>query len=313
MKKPIKCPYCQNTHLKFLFKSKDRMFPIKGDFEVWKCQACKLVFLNPQLSKAQLVKYYPSKKYYAYTNYDNQGLLAKIREYLIKHYYKPNFISILISLVIHNVPAIPSFVEHGKVLDLGCGTGDTLISLKKLGWNVYGMDMDKNALLIAGKRGLKQLRLGTYEDLDVYNDHNFDAIRLYHVIEHLDQPWDCFKLLKKKLKKGGELIVGTPNINCLLARITGTYWYNLDSPRHLFLFTPRTLRNMAEKEGFKMKSIEFCSAGGIAGSIQYWLKDKYNIKIDLIHKLWFILLMYPLEWILDKFNTGDVFVMRFTY
>ena len=170
--------------------------------------------------------------------------------------------------------------------------------------------MDKNAISIGVKMGLSNLKLGTYKDLVKYPDNYFDAIRLYHVIEHLDEPVLCLRLIKKKLKRKGELIIGTPNMESIVSKLFKSHWYNLDSPRHFFLFSPATLGRLVEKEGFRVKKIEFCSAGGIAGSLQYYMGDILGKKIDLIHKFSIVLLFYPLEWILDKLHVGDIFTLK---
>jgi len=310
MRKTNSCILCGSSESISLYSTSERMFGYGGNFFLKKCSKCSLTFLNPKLSEAQLKKYYPSEDYYIYNTSIKKGAIGIIREYLIKHYYSPNFLSLLISTFIKNVPAIPSYCKNGKILDLGCGTGDTLVLLKKLGWDVYGMDIDKNAISIGKKRGLNNLKLGTYKELDKYPDNYFDAIRLYHVIEHLDNPSLCLNLIREKLKKGGELIMGTPNMGSLVSKIFKSYWYNLDSPRHLFIFSPRTLGKLSEENGFLVETIEYCSAGGIVGSIQYFINDLFDKKIDLVHKFSMIVLFYPVEWVLDKLHLGDVFTIR---
>lgn len=310
MKEVIECIICKSNKFTFQYHSQDKMFNLPGKFSVKKCLACSLVFLDPQPEESQLKNYYPSKKYYAYNKSNAKGFLGILREYLVKHYYSPNFLSSLITTFIKNVPAMPSNAKNGKIFDLGCGTGDTLMLLKKLGWDTYGMDIDERAISIGRKRGLNNLKLGSYRDLDRYPDNYFDAVRLYHVIEHLDNPALCLSLIRKKLKKNGELILGTPNIQSFISNIFKSRWYNLDSPRHLFLFSPGTLRKLTEKEGFLVKNIKFCSAGGLAGSLQYYIEDTFGKKINLINNLTAILLLYPIEWFLDKLSLGDVFTLK---
>lgn len=310
MKKTNSCILCGSSESTLLHTTSERMFGYGGNFFLKKCGKCSLAFLDPQPLESQLKKYYPSHDYYIYNKSSKKGQIEIIREFLIKHYYSPNFLSLLIATFIKNVPAMPSYVKNGKILDLGCGTGDTLVLLKKIGWDVYGMDIDKNSISIGKKRGLNNLKLGAYRDLDKYPDNYFDAIRLYHVIEHLDDPSFCLSLIRKKLKKRGELIMGTPNMESWVSKIFKSCWYNLDSPRHLFVFSPLTLRKLTEKNGFSVKKIEFCSAGGIVGSIQYFINDFFNKRIDLIHKFPLIVLFYPFEWILDKLHCGDVFTIR---
>lgn len=195
-------------------------------------------------------------------------------------------------------------------MDIGCGTGDTLVQLSELGWRTYGMEIDKEAVSIARKRGLAHVRLGSYTSLTQYPDNYFDVIRLYHVIEHLDDPNTFLTLAYKKLKKEGELIIGTPNTNSLIAKLARTYWYNLDSPRHLYVFSPKTLRWILTKHGFSIKYTDYCSIGGIVGSIQYFSNEKFGVRKKFIHNAWAIILFFPLERVLDWFRQGDVFIMH---
>lgn len=302
------CILCGSSKFEFMFFSRDRMFNLPGDFTVKKCSQCSLVFLDPQPSQKLLKKHYPSQKYYSYSRSKERDLFKIIRDYLIGRYYSPNVLSLFISTFIQNIPAIPSIVKNGKILDIGCGDGDTLALLRKLRWETYGLDIDSRAVETARRRGINA-KLGSFRQLSKYPDNYFDAIRLYHVIEHIDNPSLCLSLVRKKLKKEGELLIGTPNINSPLANIFGSYWYNLDTPRHLFLFSPETLGKLLSKNNFVIKKIEFCSAGGIPGSLQYVVGDLLNRKINLI-KIPIVLLFYPLEWFLNKLGAGDVFVVR---
>ena len=304
------CIICGPSKFIPLYETRDRMFDFSGKFFLKKCNACSLAFLDPQPLESEIKKHYPSKAYYAYSKGNEKGFFELLREYLVSHYYSPNFLSRTFTTCIKNVPAMPSYIKGGKILDVGCGTGDTLVLLKKLGWDTYGIDMDKGTIAIGTKRGLHNLKLGTYKDLAKYPDNYFDAVRLYHVIEHLDDPALCLRLIRKKLKRKGELIIGTPNMESIVSKLFKSHWYNLDSPRHFFLFSPATLAQLVEKEGFRIKKIEFCSAGGIAGSLQYYIGDMLDKKIDLIHTFVIVLLFYPVEWILDKLHVGDIFTLK---
>lgn len=288
------------------------MFELPGTFSVVECQKCSVVSLRPMLSQKEVSVYYPSQKYYAYGTTGKESFFSRLRAYLIQRYYHPTLVSKFLTMLIPKVPAIPKEIKGGKILDVGCGVGDTLVLLKELGWETYGMDIDAKAVMIAKKRGVDHVRVGFYQDIISYPDNYFDAVRLYHVIEHLDNPLRCLRLVNKKLKKGGQLIIGTPNAKSFLSHLFGTYWYNLDAPRHLVLFSPITLEQAVKRTGFRSVTIEFCSAGGLLGSIQYFLREKFGIRWNLIHTQWLVLLFYPFEWLIDGMKKGDVFVLRGT-
>lgn len=311
MTKITKCIVCDGKEFIYLFKTHDRMFNISGEFIVKRCKLCGLIFTDPQPTQAILKKHYPSKDYYSYQDTEKKGFFYHLRSYLVKHYYKPTLFSYIFSSLIQNVPAMPK-KQGGKILDVGCGTGDTIALLKELGWDVYGLEIDKKAVLIARERGLLHVKYGGYEEIDSYPNNYFDAIRLYHVIEHLDNPTACLQMIYKKLKPGGEIIMGTPNVDSLTSRVFKKLWYNLDIPRHLFLFSPKTLSRITKKEGFSHIKIEFCSAGGFVGSIVYILNNFTKKRYDPNNFLWLFFVFYPFEWLFDKLRIGDIFILRAT-
>ena len=305
----MKCIICGQSLWNFIFDAKDRMFGVPGVFKEYRCDSCGLIAIHPQPTELKLARYYPSTKYYSYADTGKQSFFGRLRSYYISHLYSPTFISRLLNLFVH-VPAMPIKKIHGKILDIGCGSGETLVQLQSIGWEGYGLDMDKKAIEIAQKRGVKHASYGTYKDLKMYLDNTFDVIRLYHVIEHLDDPRRVLALIRTKLKVGGELIIGTPNENSLVSRIFKQYWYNLDCPRHLYLFSPKTLRILVKQCSFINYTIEFSSAGGWIGSIQYVIEELFSADLDLINRQWLVILVYSLEWILDRLRWGDVFVLR---
>ncbi len=286
------------------------MFEMKGTFSIVRCLKCSLVSLFPKLSQKEVSQFYPAKKYYAYGVADKANFFLRLRKYLVGQYYHPTLLDRMLTMVLPKVPAIPKEIKGGKILDVGCGVGDTLVLLKNLGWDTYGIDIYQKAVRVAQKRGVDHVRVGFYQDIALYPDDYFDAIRLYHVLEHLDDPMRCLQLIKKKLKKDGQLIIGTPNVDSFLSRIFGSYWYNLDAPRHLVLFSPQTLSRAVVQSGFHSPRVAFCSAGGLLGSIQYVLMEKFHLRWNLIHTQWLVMLLYPLEWIVDTIKKGDVFVLR---
>ena len=111
---------------------------------------------------------------------------------------------------------------------------------------------------------------GRFEDVD-YPDSFFDVITMYHVLEHLYDPREALSKAYQLLRSEGLLVVAVPNFDSLQARLFRQRWYHLDAPRHLYHFTPRTLKMLLHKAGFKVLETRWFSIehdwAGIAGGI----------------------------------------------
>jgi len=303
------CILCSSSRKTIgLFPAKDRMYGLPGTFKIEKCRKCGLWQSTPKLKTKEISKYYPSSSYYSYVE-NGKSVFSRLRKYLIYRFYFPTVFSKIIFTFINTVPAIPQLRPHGKIMDVGCGNGETLRSLKKYGWDVYGLDIDAKAVAYAKRKGLEHVKKGGFERLKIYPDNYFDVIRSYHVIEHLSDPVAFINLAYKKLKKGGECIIGTPNSNSVHANLFKSFWYNLDTPRHQFVFNPINLSRLVKKAGLSITDIQYCSGGGFLGSMQYFLSEIFHMKINVINNPFFFFLFYPFDLLSDKMRKGDVFVL----
>jgi 2-polyprenyl-3-methyl-5-hydroxy-6-metoxy-1,4-benzoquinol methylase len=139
--------------------------------------------------------------------------------------------------------------KRGRLLDIGCGNGDTIARLADLGWTVSGIDTDEAAVKTACARGL-DARPGELREQD-WSDDPMDAVTLSHVIEHVHDPIQLLERCLNCLKPGGRLVMVTPNVDAWMHRRAGQNWLGLDPPRHLCLFTARALADAARRAGFR--------------------------------------------------------------
>jgi 2-polyprenyl-3-methyl-5-hydroxy-6-metoxy-1,4-benzoquinol methylase len=164
--------------------------------------------------------------------------------------------------------------NSGKLLDIGCGSGQFLAKMQHLGWEVVGLDSDERSVKLAKKRFNLDVRKGTIEQV-YFPEDAFDAITMSHVIEHLVDPIGSLRECRRILRKGGKLIILTPNIESLGSRIFGHAWFPLDPPRHLYLFSSSSLRICAERANLNIQELRTTarSAYGTWG-ISYLIQKK---------------------------------------
>ena len=172
------------------------------------------------------------------------------------------------------------------ILDFGCGAGHFLDSARIRGCETIGMDFSKTALEQVALRGHRALSI-TETDWDTLRDGSISFIRVNHTIEHLYDPKTILERLFRKLAPGGRLHIATPNSDSLSASNYLSFWLGLDCPRHLIIFTPKTLFSLASEYDFS--SIEIIQEPAIKDIVRshfYYEEKKRNLnRNDLEHAL----------------------------
>jgi len=235
----IKCFLCGSNDVNKILECKDYRFNLSKDvFELVQCKKCGLIYINPMPVADELKKYYPE-------NYYNQGTLSNK---IIRIY------SILMEKI--KVYEISYYKNSGKILDVGCGTGDFLFSFNKNKWDRYGVDVSKEACEIA-----KSKLGGNIYNNDLikckFPEKYFDVITLNHVLEHFEDPLIEMKEIFRILKDDGILFIRVPNIESIQFRMTREYWLHLDVPRHLFFYSKKTLEKLLNKAKFETIKISY--------------------------------------------------------
>ena len=139
--------------------------------------------------------------------------------------------------------------EARRVLDVGCGDGALLASLRDMGWQVEGQEVDAQAASRAKEQYDIDVHVGEIEHIDL-PEAAFDAVVMNHVVEHLPKPLLVLRRARALLKPSGELIATTPNCRSFGHARFGCEWRGLEVPRHLQVFSTITLQRLAETAGF---------------------------------------------------------------
>ncbi len=267
------CLLCDSKGLLLYHQMRDWIFNAPGVWSLFRCPKDGLVWLNPRPTVESIAKVYAA--YYTHSLAQDQSCVwifikNKIFNSVLKAKYGYNSLpgglgSVLIGKVLSTfVPmakessgGMVNWVKgppQGKLLDVGCGNGNFLSIMQKLGWEVWGVEPDPQAAKIAQELLRDTIIIGTLEPAG-FPDNSFDVITAVHVLEHLHQPLGFLQESLRVLKPGGRLIIITPNTNSLGHRLFGKFWKALEVPRHLFLFTPALLGACLEKAGFRIESL----------------------------------------------------------
>jgi SAM-dependent methyltransferase len=127
----------------------------------------------------------------------------------------------------------------GRILDAGAGRGRLVGELRRRGYAARGID--------PSGRGENVSPVSIAE----HADSGLDAVVLWHVIEHLDDPLSALERVRAWLRPGGVLLVGVPNAASLQAKVAGPGWLHWDAPRHRLHLTPRGLATLLSRAGLE--------------------------------------------------------------
>jgi 2-polyprenyl-3-methyl-5-hydroxy-6-metoxy-1,4-benzoquinol methylase len=231
------CPVCGSSDIHPLLTAKDHS--VSGEeFVIWQCQSCTLRFTQDVPDESSIGPYYQSQDYISHSN-TSKGLLNKLYQAVRKF-----------TLGQKSGLVISHTTNHGRILDIGAGIGAFLNEMKGKGWDIEGIEPDYGARQQA--KNLFAIDLKPTPELQHIPHDSFDAITLWHVLEHVESLQDYVALLKQLLKKNGKIFIAVPNYSSLDADLYGNRWAAYDVPRHLYHFTPRSIEVLVQKHGMKI-------------------------------------------------------------
>lgn len=194
---------------------------------------------EPQPTTLELTSYYKSDAYISHTD-SKRSITDKLYQ-IVKKYalYK-------------KLQLINSFKTSGKkLLDVGCGTGDFLLTCKKKGWNVTGVEPNIKAKKIA----VDKLNAELFSNITLISSQKFDVITLWHVLEHVPNLTAHIENVKSLLKTNGVLIVAVPNFKSYDATFYKQFWAAFDVPRHLWHFSKQAIQGLFSKQRMEVVKI----------------------------------------------------------
>lgn len=145
-------------------------------------------------------------------------------------------------------------VKRGELmLDIGCGSGLSLLEAQALGAQVRGVEADPNVRRIADELGL-EIHIGSLHD-EPFPGERFDLVVLNQVIEHVPEPDKTLVLLHSRLQPGGRVVLVFPNARSFWCRLSGSRWINWHVPYHLHHFSRDGFTQMARCCGYRVNVV----------------------------------------------------------
>lgn len=249
------------SELKTYLKTQDFLLS-NEEFELLYDDRVELLLTSPKPDK--LEPYYESEEYISHQ--DNKSSLLDIIYQLVRaHTLK------------QKVKLINKFSDKGRsLLDIGAGTGDFLKTAAKSNWKCYGVEPNTAA---RGKAISKNLNI--IQSLKELTEKKFDAITLWHVLEHIPDLEIQISKIEKLLNDNGTLFIAVPNFKSHDAQYYGRFWAAYDTPRHLWHFSQHSISTIFKNHGFKVINTKPMLFDSYYVSL---LSEKYKTGKSQIHK-----------------------------
>jgi len=223
------CNFCESGRIKDSFKWEEFISTPQGvvrvGLNIFICEDCGFIFLNPQPSEELLEYYYRTDKKALI-----EGGSIRYRE------QQAGFIAQKIE-------------GRGKAFDLGCFDGTLLHYLKAEGWEVAGCDLNEEAIEVSRSKYGIEIQKAGMGDVKL-EDGSTDLLTLVHLLEHMEDPDEALRWCRRKLAERGHLYVMVPDAG----RMFSNSIYGYFSFPHLNYFTMGSLKNYLRKNGFEIVS-----------------------------------------------------------
>jgi len=235
-----RCPLCESSNELVLYSF--------GPCNIVTCKQCSLVYLNPRLKESIMRSMYQSNAYFfqkGSAGYHDYALQEKSLRLTFQRFLSE----------LHK-----RGMTSGRLLEIGTGYGYFLDEAKKYFSHISGIELSETAAIYAKKLSGGDIHNGTVSAMPAeWTD--LDIIVLINVIEHVYEPVEFLLYIKQKLRNGGRIVIGTPDIGSFWFRILRKRWPSFKIPEHVTFYSKKTLTVLMQKPGFtQIQEIPFLHA-----------------------------------------------------
>lgn len=268
------CNLCGATESFPMYTFRDTDREILGEFLLHRCLRCGLMYLSPRPTQETMEAYYPEE----YEPY--RPAIGDERWALMRWMRRRKLVTKRRLIERYGGKT------RGRLLDVGCSTGLFLQEMARAGWQVAGVEPIASAADYARCRFGLDVFQGMLAEAP-YDPISFDVVTFWDVLEHTFSPIDDLNHAARLLRPGGLLIANVPNWDSPDRWLFGRYWLGVDPPRHLYVFTRRTLAEMLARAGFSVLSWVCFTSGyfSFAASLERWLETVSPRLAKLVRRL----------------------------
>lgn len=243
-----KCPYCGSESSLYL-RSRDYNRRVTPEtFDHFQCPHCELIFLAPL--PANLGSYYP-QTYHSIPN-------------------ASSYLETASALERYKIDLVMRYVRKGRLLEIGASYGMFAYLAKKEGFDVEAIEMNTECCAFL-RRVVGVKAINSAEPITVLQHAEpYDVIALWHVIEHMTDPWSMLDAICAALAPGGICVLASPNPEAWQFRVMGRYWPHLDAPRHVVLIPMRLLQHKMAAANMKTVLATTTDQGSIGWNSFGW-------------------------------------------
>jgi 2-polyprenyl-3-methyl-5-hydroxy-6-metoxy-1,4-benzoquinol methylase len=242
------CSYC-NTESGLYFRSRDYNRQVTQEiFDHYRCPRCGLIFISP--IPQNLGDYYPQE-----------------------YHFIPETVEFLKQNAAHEkykIEIIQRYVKQGRMLEIGPSLGCFTYLAKQSGFEAEAIEIDARCSKFLNEvAGIPTVNSSdTCGALKTIKP--FDVIAIWHVIEHLPNPWETLEAINEKINAGGILVLAAPNPNAFQFHILRRYWPHVDAPRHLMLIPAQLLIDKMATMGMTVELVTTTDEGGLVWNVFGW-------------------------------------------
>lgn len=252
------CRICHNSAGNKAFRTREMMYGLREEFDYIECASCGCVQIRE--IPADLGKYYPSD-YFSFRSYErfSRNLVRRLIDPLrVRHCFgTPNLVGRIAEAVSQPLTYVEWLKRAGlgpdaRVLDVGCGGGKTLVAMALGGIQTcHGVDPYISAPQLYDV-GATVWRM-SLADFAATTDRAYDLVMFHHSFEHVVDPLADLQAAVQVLAPRGVVLIEIPVAAYAWEQYRGD-WCHLDPPRHLHLFTPRSLGHLGGHVGLRVKA-----------------------------------------------------------